>query len=369
MGDDEIQGGRGDDDVDGGAGNDVITGGDAVIVRDFNDDGTPRMNSDGVTWHRDIFLEETGVITGMIDADTTPLLTTDSELAAKLLKADVILGAGALLPNGDKLLNDANFAWDTELYLVDLTAAESDTIRGGSGDDWIFGQRGDDFVMGDAGNDLLVGDGGNNTLPFATDLPQVVSGIRLSGIAEGADVPLLLDAGGSVIVPALTILPEALTTRAPVLTQVPETVEVFERWAHDDALQRVDGAAMSAYVALVPDVIHSLEALPGNDLIEGGVGDDFIVGDDLTAYSPLFPGLDTIDAALTGLGAWTGKLQHLLHHLSIDFDLAEQTIGAGLADTSGSSRWPTTSYMEAVEPIVLLATTLCWCQLICLDCL
>ena len=188
------------------------------------------------------------------------------------------------------------------------------------------------MVFGDAGNDWLVGDGGSNTLPFDTDLPQVVSGIRLSGIAEGADVPLLLDAGGAVIVPALTVLPEALTSRAPVLTQVPETVDAFERWAHDDGLRRVDGAAMSAYVALVPDVIHSLEALPGNDWIDGGVGDDFIVGDDLLAYSPLFPGLAEIDAALAGLGEWTTKLQHLLHHLSIDFDLAEQTIGAGLAN-------------------------------------
>ena len=326
-----MQGGQGNDSAVGGSGNDILTGSDARIVRDFNEEGTPRLNAEG-TWHRDIFLEDTGVITGVIDADTTPLRALDPDLARKLLEADVIIGAGALLPNGEKLLNDDNFAWDTDLYLIDLSNGEDDVIDGGSGDDWIFGQRGDDRLNGGDGNDLIVGDGGTSTVPFKTALPQVVSGIRLIGIAEGADVPLMLEAGGSVIVPALTILPEAVTARAPVLTHVSETVEAFERWSNDDALKRTDGAAMSAYVALVPDVIHSADALPGNDFIDGGAGDDFIVGDDFSAYSPLFPGLDKIDEALDRLNQWSDKLEHGLHHLSIDFDLAEHTMGAGWVD-------------------------------------
>ena len=105
--------------------------------RAFNADGTPRINKNG-SWHRDVLLEEVGVITGMIDADTTRAARAGPESGAQAIEADLIIGTGALLPNGDKLLNDDNLAWDTDLILVDLAPgwAGCDRRRSGRGSDY-----------------------------------------------------------------------------------------------------------------------------------------------------------------------------------------------------------------------------------------
>ena len=260
------------------------------IVRAFNADGTPRLNSNG-SWHRDVFLEERpGVITGMVPMDTTPLRVTDPDLARKIMLADLVILGGTLLPGGAKLQNYDTGAWATDLLLIDLVAASNDSLDGGEGDDILFGQRGNHTLNGGANDDLIFGDGATNASPFVTNLPQIINGIRLLSVAPGADVPLVINPGGSVIVPNLSLRAEEYDFVAPELTYVPGVVAGFSRTAAADALERTDGAAWVPYVSIVPDVVHHLDLLPGNDGIDGGTGADTIFGDDTTFYAPLFTG-------------------------------------------------------------------------------
>jgi len=323
--DDEIYGELGDDDLSGDEGQDVVIGGGAIVVRDYNDDGRPRINESGA-WHRDVFLEDIGVITGVIDIDTTPLRELDPDLARKLIEADFLIATGALMPDGSKVLNPDNYAWDTDLLLVDLTGAEDDELDGGDGVDLIFGQRGDDIIRGGGGDDVIFADGAFNTVPFKTDLPQIVSGIRLISIADGADVPLLLEFGGSVIVPAISIRPEEFTFGAPGVTYVSDVVPMFEELANNDALMRRDGAAVIPYLSVVPDIVHHVDVLPGNDIVDGGDGADLIFGDDARVFSSLLTGMKEIDDAVEALTDELFGVLHSLHHMALDYDLAEHNI-------------------------------------------
>lgn len=108
RGDDQILGGSGDDElfgelgvdqIQGEAGNDIILADVGRIVRDVYDDGLPRLNGSG-SWHRDVFLESVGSVIGSIQIDTTPLRTLDSDLASKLLEADLMMVAGTFSSTG-----------------------------------------------------------------------------------------------------------------------------------------------------------------------------------------------------------------------------------------------------------------------------
>ena len=325
AGDDEVNGELGDDVGVSGVGNDMIIGDVGQILRAFNADGSPRINADG-SWHRDVFLEETGVITGLIHMDTTPLRSADPDLAAKILLADLVILGGTLLPGGEKLLRYDTGAWATDILLIDLVAANNDTLNGGEGEDILFGQRGNDTLNGDGGDDLIFGDGATNVLPFGTNLPQIVDGIRLIGIAAGADVPIVLQTGGSVIVPNLSLRAEEFDFVAPELTYVPEVVPGFSRIAADDTLFRTDGGAFVPYVSVISDIVHHVDMLPGNDLIDGGAGADMIFGDNATFYSPLFTGLREIERATQDVTFAMNGILHALHYLGLDYDLFEHTL-------------------------------------------
>ncbi|HMJ89541.1 MAG TPA: calcium-binding protein, partial [Candidatus Acidoferrum sp.] len=204
AGEDEVYGELGEDVLSGGSGADFMIGDVGVLVRAFNPDGTPTVNDNG-SWHRDVFLEEVGVITGMIHMDTTPLRDMDVELARQMLLADLVILGGSLLPGGGKLTNYDTGAWATDILLIDLMPTSDDVLNGGDGEDILFGQRGSDTLNGGGENDLIFGDGATNVLPFQTNLPQIVNGLRLISIAPGSGVPLILKTGGSVIVPNITM--------------------------------------------------------------------------------------------------------------------------------------------------------------------
>ena len=134
-------------------------------MRAYDANGSAKMNTNG-SWHRDVFLEDVGVITGMIHMDTTPLRNLDPDLARKILQADLVILGGTLLPGGGKLQNYDTGAWATDIVLIDLVAANNDTLDGGDGEDILFGQRGNDTLSGGAGVDLIFGDGATNVLPL-----------------------------------------------------------------------------------------------------------------------------------------------------------------------------------------------------------
>ncbi|MCA9170292.1 MAG: hypothetical protein KDB23_21590, partial [Planctomycetales bacterium] len=310
RGNDTISGGTGDDELIGELGNDVLNGDDGNdtllgdvgrIVRDYNDNGTPRVNENG-SWHRDIFLEEVGTVIGSINLDATPLATLDPALAAKLFTADLIVATGAFDANGQKVIA-GNGAWDTELLLIKLTTANDDQVNGGAGDDVMIGQRGNDTLRGAAQKDFIVGDSATNYMAYKTELPHIANGIRLIGMEPGSNAPLQLAVGGSVILTPETILPEEIERNQPFTSTAfygNLTSQLVTRLIEDagaGSLQRNDGSYLTPYVAAITDVINHTNALPGNDTIFGGADDDLIIADNAYLQSPLVTGLDAIDAA------------------------------------------------------------------------
>ena len=169
----------------------------APIVRTFNADGTPKLNSDG-SWHRDIVLEDYGTVTGTLEIGNTPPSAADMALAQNLFGADLVIAGGTYDAAGNKVFT-ANGAWKTTLTFVKLVAANNDILDGGDGNDVLIGQRGDDQLAGGAGDDLVVGDSMNNTLPYEMDLPKVMTTLRLFSADHPADGPALTapdNAGG-----------------------------------------------------------------------------------------------------------------------------------------------------------------------------
>jgi Ca2+-binding RTX toxin-like protein len=325
AGDDEIMAGLGSDSITGGDGNDMLLGDAGQIVRAFDTDGSPVLNANG-SWHRDVILEEIGSILGSVPLDTTPLRVTDPELAHKLLLTDLLILGGSLLPGGGKAVNPDTGAWDTDLLLIDLVDSSNDSISGGEGDDIIFGQRGDDSLLGGGGNDILFGDGVTNVVPFSTNIPQVMNVLRLITIAPDAGVNVILQAGGSLIVPNITLRADEYDFVTPSMTYVPNQNPAFDAIASKDTLSRTDGSVFVPYISLIPDVVHHASFMSGNDYLDGGSGSDVIVGDDMTIYAPLFTGLTQIERASTDVTSEMNALLYAMHHLGQDFDLYENTV-------------------------------------------
>ena len=326
AGDDEVIGGLGVDIAGGGAGNDIVLGDSGVILRAFNADGTPRINANG-SWHRDVLLEDIGTITGVIKMDLFPIRLDDPALAAKLLGADLAVLGASYLQGGGKLINTDTGAWDTELILIDLVPADKDTILGGDGDDLLFGQRGDDTILGGAGADMIFADGAFNSVPYGTNLPQIVSSIRVIGASAG--VPYEIAQGGQSIVPNLAMQPLEFNVIAPQIQLVPNLG--FGDLAAADTLRRNDGAISMPLVSFVPGITNHTDALPGNDFIDGGDGADTIYGDDVMVSAPLFNGLSAIDSATEDVRRAIFSVLNALHALSLDADLLEHLTGSPTA--------------------------------------
>ena len=265
-----------------------------------------------------------GVITGSLDTDSGLRREASDLLAAQIFGADIILATGAFDAEGNKVFNSDNGAWDTDLLLIDLVSADDDILDGGDDRDILFGQRGNDTLRGGTGDDLLFGDNATNTVPYWTEVPQIVHGYRLIGVA--ANVPITLDTGGSVIVPDVTLETSQFDFADPVLTIVSDVVPSFFAAANNDALRRDDGSLLMPYMATVPDSIHHADALAGNDIIVGQDGADLIFGDDATFRAPLTSQYSEIRDAMEDVTEQLLDVQNRLIHQSQDFDLAEHTI-------------------------------------------
>jgi len=353
AGDDDLIGGLGSDRLAGGAGSDILLGDVGYVHRALNADGTARVNSNG-SQHRDVYLEEVATLTGSIDLDTTPLLERDSDLARRIMQADLAVLAGGFTVGGAKYLQAGNGAWNTSLLLFELAPAADDVLDGGDGDDVLFGQRGNDTLRGGRGNDVLFGDGATNVSLVTSDLPHVFNGLRV--IETGVGGVILEPFGSAVQLPA-TLYPEPLGLNQPFLLEftlghilpelLPEVSTALLNLAGAGPLQRADGVGWRPLVAFVPDVVRQACALPqvdaqgqiipgthladrcvlpGHDSLDGGDGDDLLVGDNSLIYSPLVSGLVEIDAAAQQAQNALDNVLHSLRSLGIDHDHAEHDV-------------------------------------------
>ena len=330
--DDELIGELGDDSIVGGSGNDILIADVGYIRRAFNADGSARLNQVGIHQHRDVYLEEVGTLVGSIDLDTTPLRITDPNLAQTILRADMIVLTGAFDANGQKKLQSDNGAWNTNLLAINLVSANNDLLAGGTGDDVLFGQRGNDSLNGDADNDSIFGDGATNLSSALTDLPHVFNGLRLIAKADGLTNPVVLNQFGTSFMVPVTLNPEVMDLNAPYATSLSSTLvlpDVTESVLNQVGAQnpeRADGTNLRPLVAFIPDVVQHVGVLPGNDTIDGGTGNDLIVGDNATVYSPLVTGFTEIDNAATDAQNALDLVRHSLRSLSADFDHLEHDV-------------------------------------------
>ncbi|MCA9200731.1 MAG: hypothetical protein KDA87_24500, partial [Planctomycetales bacterium] len=334
--DDELIGDLGDDSIQGNAGNDVLIADVGYVVRDFNKDGSPRTNNNG-SWHRDVFLEEVATISGRIDMDRTPLRNLDPELAAKLIESDMLLLTGEFNSQGNKVNNQDNGAWNTDVLLLDVVPSNNDNLQGGDGDDIIFGQRGNDILNGGNQDDLIFGDGAVNQMPFKTELPHVFNGVRIIGLEAAVAGQFQLGEFGSVVAPAIHVLPEELQLNDPFNLPnlwgnvVSDTQVEFDNLLDIGSLQNASGNEVRPFASVITDVVHHKDMLPGGDQIDGAAGDDLIVGDTGSVYSPLLPGIqsvvdahqgvrDSFDLAMHTAGSLTLDLEYLQHSLQGESD-------------------------------------------------
>ncbi len=317
-GDDELIGELGDDTITGGDGHDTILGDVGIIDREFIDANTPRVDRNG-KWHRDIVLEEVGELTEVIDIDQTPLRLDDPNLAEKLLTTDLLVLSGGYDATGNQLTNADNGAWDTDLLLINLDAANDDTIDGGAGEDFVFGQRGDDTISGGDDNDTIFGDNAENLVPYYTDLPKIAHTYRLIGSSiDGINI----EEAGSVITTPFVQNPEELEFNNPYrLPDIHPTItsqRVLDI-AGAGPLQRTDGTSTSPFAAVIADIAHHVDVLPGNDDIRGDAGDDFIVADDAYISTPLLTGFQAVDDAADAAHDAFARVAHTLSALGSDY--------------------------------------------------
>jgi Ca2+-binding RTX toxin-like protein len=313
-GDDEMYGQLGNDTMSGGAGQDTMLGDVGIITRAFNSDGTPRRNRNG-SWHRDVILTDVGRLT-----QTVPLT------AADLPTADLLLLTGTYTQTGAK--QTIAGVWQTEFQAVSLFAdgndvmngddgedavfgqRGNDTVRGGAGDDYLQGNAGDDQIFGDAGNDLAIGDDSHDLTNVQRDLPTVQRGVHLIETRPGS--PIAIGPLGSILLSEATVVPKlnygllpTLSLTAPLnpATAAPPIVR---------ELTTTNQTRIRPLLTIVPDLANHLSLLSGNDTINGGAGQDLIVGDDYSSFQPLRTGNAAVDNQIDTL---TRSLYHLIDNL------------------------------------------------------
>jgi len=319
-GNDTIIGGLGNDNLSGGAGDDVILGGPGVVTR-------------GAT--SEVLLLDEAVVVGSIPLSGPNVPHGDPAVVDALVGADLALLAGGadpqallldLLPDGNDVLSGGDGS--DALY----GGRGDDVLSGGSGNDFLSGGTGNDSVDGGEGNDTLVGDDAFIDSPSA-GMPQVAHGLRMPD--------------GTVIVPLLQARPgRAPLTQGELALQASDTVEVITDVAHhldllpgndtlaggsgDDVVVgddlvlsapevRFDSASMAGALAHAHDLLQTVDAFAGmvraqscladgpwghggkdhhassvidhvynvgNDVLDGGAGNDVLIGDDSVAIAP-----------------------------------------------------------------------------------
>ena len=334
AGGDELIGGLGNDDLQGEAGNDLLIADLGHVLRTKNADGSFRLNSNG-SIHRDVFLEEMASVTAELDIDNSLVTERGPEFADQILNAEQLLLTGNYNADGSKVINAATGAWDTNALLLDFAPAYNDQLAGGTGDDIIIGQRGDDNISGGDDSDLIFADGVSNTLPFDTQMPQVYNGTRIVADATGT-LGFDIAQGGMLITAALDIQPQEMALNGMILTdlltQKSARYQDFTSLLGIDNLAYSDGTEGRVFAAVTTDVVHHQNILDGNDVIDGGAGDDQIYADRASFYAPMVTGFHEITEAREEVMQAINDMKSALGTLSIDFE-HYANVNNGINDT------------------------------------
>lgn len=200
----------------------------------------------------------------------------------------------------------------------------------------LFGQHGNDALQGGDDDDLIVGDHALNVLPYWTDVPHISQGLRSIGNVD-TSMGIQLEEFGSVISAPMTFMPEEVQMNDPFnvpLAAGHVIAETQSKLFEEAGLQHLllsDGTTLRIYAEVVSDVTHHAGVLPGNDMISGNGGDDWIFADNATFYSPLVTGMKPIeDSSDAALDEWE-RVMNSFGVLTLDFS-------QHLAEVSGAEK-------------------------------
>ncbi len=159
-----------------------------------------------------------------------------------------------------------------------LGAEGADSLRGGAGGDILVGESGNDELSGQADGDLLIGGAGNDTLGGGDGNDSLISGPgsdRLFG-GVGSDELFSISGADSLFGGADEDLIIGLDARdaADAEALVSRVGDLLP-----SALDSNFGAAGSAELARVQDSLTLATTNRAADVLDGGDGDDVLVGD------------------------------------------------------------------------------------------
>ena len=312
--DDEIFGELGNDRLSGGAGNDIMLADAGIVTRAYQMDATPQINANG-SWHRDVLLEEVGVITESISISNTLLSSSTSDLADRMMSAERIVLTGSFDDVGNK--QQLGSTWDTGMLLIELEPVGNDWLDGQEGQDILFGQLGDDELKGGAGADMLHGDNANVFAPFQPNSPLVRTGIRLIGSQANAGIELA--EAGTVIASKALMDPSEGDALDGGIALVPEVVRGAFSGLVQEELVRSSGDSIMAYTSFVMDRLHHQSVLDGNDTLSGNDGNDLIFGDTLTTLVPSITPFPELDRSIDEVTAAVASVGQEMRYLSLDY--------------------------------------------------
>ena len=335
-GDDELFGELGDDVLHGGEGRDVLIGDVGHVVRSLRSGGSPRLNERTGAWHRDVVLEEPVTVTGWLPTWESSTFTADE--AATFFRNELLVSMGAFESQKVKATAPSG-EWETAIAGMRLKPAGHDTLNGGDGDDYLFGQRGDDVLSGEGGNDLLYGDDVSSVYHYDSDMPLVSNVIRVLSVEDSAanSPPLEVDEFGTVMHVGIALKPESsnraaamqIIEGAAMATVLPTALEKLHEAVGVADVRRTDDQShtMRGYVSMIPDAVRNQRALYGNDVLNGGDGNDIVVGDSATHHAMMNLRIGALDCIHDSAGARWIELQKRLLRASTDLRTYESDQG------------------------------------------
>ncbi len=286
-GDDYIEGNGGDDTIFGGLGQDDIVGGSSSLFgltsRELRPDGSDLIF--GGAGGR-IGRNDAGDLTASGHARDSDMILGDNGNIYRVVKAngsfetfayDNYHATAKIIPRLAELL-------DYTPGGADFDAASAALDIGGA--DEIHGEAGDDFIYGMLGNDVLFGDGGDDDLIGGTGADWISGGAGQDGIL-GDDGRLWTSRNGT----AEPLYGLGAVTAGQQLNQTISTPGKMQLAVINVTGQLKKTAILEPFNLGADDYVTP-GAVPSNDILFGGLGDDFVhggAGDDAISGAEALP--------------------------------------------------------------------------------